>query len=195
MKLNKSFQKNKKSIKSKRGVSSIEFVIGALISIVIFAAFLDFLVISNRMQAMATTMTYLTRTISNQGCLANNPEATCLLRGVTAGYSTDYIKNKKFITSSEIFTQVDEIMRAENIPRTDWTVRINGTTLTSSTTTRLFDFREEIDINITVKARWTNVSNFLLINLPDIEFNSNQTTLSLYKFRIQGSESGFDYGN
>ena len=194
MKLNKLLKKIKKTTKSKKGVSSIELVIGTLISIVVFAGYLDLLVISNRMQAMSTSMTYLTRTISNQGCLANNPESTCRINGA-GGYNRDYIKNKKFITSAQIYKQIEDIMNTENIPKADWRVTVNGVLLTQNTTTKLFDFGEEIEIDIRIKARWTNVSNFLLIKLPDTEFRSNQKTLSLYKYRTHGSDSGFDYGN
>lgn len=194
MQVNNLLKRIKNTIKSKKGLSAIELVIGTLASIVIFAGYLDFLTISNRMQAMSTSMTYLTRTISNQGCLANEPEKTCLINDV-GGYDTDYIKNKKFVTSKEIFEQIETIMKSETIPNSDWEVLINGKKLTRNTQTRLFNFGDEITIDIIIKYQWKNVSNFLLINIPEQEFHSNQTTRSLYQFRNQGSDSGFQYGN
>lgn len=194
MQVNNLLKRIKNTIKSKKGLTAIELVIGTLVSIVVFAGYLDFLTISNRMQAMSTSMTYLTRTISNQGCLANEPEQTCLINGV-GGYDIDYIKNKKFVTSEEIFAQIEAIMKSETIPNTDWEVLINGTKLTRSTQTRLFNFGDEITIDIKIKYRWKNVSNFLPLNLPEQEFRSNQTTRSLYQLRNQGSDNGFQYGN
>lgn len=193
MKLKKLGNKIKKSICSKKGLSTIELVFGALISIIIFAGLLDFLVISNRMQAMSTSMTYLSRTISNQGCLANDPVTTCTVNG-KSGYDIDYIKNKKFTTSTEIFAQVEKIMENEKIPKSDWEVRVDGIKLTSGTTTRLFDFREKISIDIEIKYRWDSISSLLPFNLPEKKFFSNQHIVSSYKLRNQDSNSGFDYG-
>ena len=191
--LKKQNKKLKEIVKSKKGLSSIELVFGALVCIVVFAGYLDFILISNRMQAMSTSMTYLTRTISNQGCLSNNPESNCLINNKT-GYVKDYIKNKKFVTSQELYNEVKSIMDNEKIPTSDWKVLINGSQLTSSTQTKLFNFREEIEIDIKIKYKWSNLSQLLPINIPDKEFTSNQTTLSLYKFRDKGSDSGFQYG-
>lgn len=179
--------------KDKKGLSSIELVFGALISIIIFAGFLDFLIISNRMQAMSTSMTYLSRTLSNQGCLANNPETECLLNGET-GYRIDYIKNKTFVNSDELFQRVENIMRNEGISNDEWSVRINGVELSPRIITPVFDFRDRIDIEIRIEYSWTNISNLLFFNLPGGEFTSNQEIVSSYKFRNENSDSGFEYG-
>ena len=67
------FKKIVKKIKNSkndiRGLSSLEATIGILIVIVLLAGYLDFIVISNKMQALSTTNTYLSRVISNQGCV------------------------------------------------------------------------------------------------------------------------------
>lgn len=186
-------KKSKKAINNKKGMSSIELIFGALASIVIFAGYLDFIFISNRMQAMSTSMTYLSRTISNQGCLSNDPENNCLINGKT-GYKIDYIKNKKFVTSQVLYNEIKSIMDNEHIPTSDWTVYIDGVKLSKATKTKLYNFQEEIDIKITVKYEWKNLASLLPVKHLRGEFTSNQNTVSLYKFRDKGSDSGFQYG-
>lgn len=193
MELKKISKKIKKIIDSKDGLSAIEFVFGALICIILFAGVLDFLTISNRMQAMSTSMTYLSRTISNQGCLANDPVTTCTLDG-NQGYDIDYIKNKKFVTSSEMYQQIERIMSNEKIPNSDWEVRVDGKVLTPGTTTKLFKFRDKIRIDIEIKYQWKSLSSLLPFNIPERKFFSNQQIVNTYKFRNQDSDSGFDYG-
>ena len=192
------FQKITRKIKNIkkdiRGLSSIEAVIGILIAIIIFAGFLDFILISNRMQALSTTNTYLSRVISNQGCIAQNSNS-CVTSDGQGGYDETYIKNGGFIKSEEIFNQVDRIMKSESVPTSDWSVTVDVVPLTSSTQTRLFKFRDIIEIKIEVKYKWTNLSNLLLINLPEQKFTSNQRVVSTYLLRNQDSDSGFDYGD
>lgn len=190
----KKIVKKIKNIKNDvRGLSSLEATIGILIAIVLFAAYLDFIVISNKMQALSTTNTYLSRVISNQGCVAQNPSSCITSDTHEGGYNVDYIKNKTFVKSSEIYNQVDRIMKSESIPSSDWSVTIDGVPLTSNTTTRLFRFREIINIKIEVRYRWNNLSGFLPINLPEQKFTSNQRIVSTYQLRNQGSDIGFDY--
>lgn len=187
------FKTLKERIKNNiKGLSSIEATIGILITIVLFAGFLDFILISNKMQALSTANTYLSRVISNQGCVAQNPNS-CTTSTSTGGYNVDYIKNKTFVKSSEIYNQVDRIMKSEGIPTSDWSVTIDGVPLTSSTQTRLFNFREIINIRIEVFYQWNNLSNFLPINLPKQKFTSNQRIVSTYQLRDKDSNAGFDY--
>ena len=145
------FKKIVKKIKNSkndiRGLSSLEATIGILIVIVLLAGYLDFIVISNKMQALSTTNTYLSRVISNQGCVRQNP-SSCVTSSGESGYNVDYIKNKTFVTSAEIFNQVDKIMRSESVPTSDWSVTIDGVPLTSTTTTRLYQFRDIINIRL-----------------------------------------------
>lgn len=191
------FEKVTKKIKSIkddiRGLSSLEATIGILIAIVLFAAFLDFILISNKMQALSTTNTYLSRIISNQGCVAQNPSSCQTSDTHETGYDVTYIKNKTFVKSSDIYNQVDKIMKSEGIPTSDWSVSIDGNTLTPSTTTRLFRFREIINIKVEVKYKWSNLSGFLPINLPEQKFTSNQRIVSTYQLRNKDSNAGFDY--
>lgn len=192
--MGKNFKNNlKQKLKSKKGLSAIDLVIGALASIILFAGFLDFIIISNRKEAMSTTMTYLSRTMSNQGCLANQ-SSKCLTSDGRAVYDESYIKSKKFTTSSELYGQVLEIMRSQGMTESDFEVFIDGKPLGNDTTTRIFDFGEKIDIRINIRYKWANLSNFMPIDLNYKEEYSHQKVVSTYKVRGEGSDSGFEYG-
>ena len=189
----RSYKLIKRVKNDKRGLSSIEAVIGILTAMVVFAGYLDFIIISNKMQALSTANTYLSRVISNQGCVSETP-SSCQTSDGRTGYDVSYIKYGKFVKSSEIFNEVNRIMKSEGIPSSDWSVTIDGVPLTSSTQTRLFEFQKDvIQIRIEVRYQWSNLSNFLPINLGTQRFVSNQRVVSTYQFRNQGSDTGFDY--
>lgn len=186
----------KKNLKNKKGLSSIELAIGVLIAFLLFAGFLDFLSISNKMQAMSTTSTYLSRVLSNQGCLAQNPSSCVDIDGST-GYNVEYIKNKNFVTSKELYNTVQSIMTHEQIESQDWTVKINNQVLSPNTTTRLFNFRERINVSIEINYNWDSLrllvpggNSFLKGTL-----NSKQSIVSAYKLRNDNGDNGFKYGD
>lgn len=185
--------KNKVNIKDKKGLNSIELVIGVLIALLLFATFLDFLSISNKMQAMTTTSTYLSRVLSNQGCIAKNPNS-CVDSSGNTGYNTEYIKNKNFVTSKELYENINNIMKREKIEAKDWTVKINNHILNENTNTKLFNFRERIEISIEINYKWNMLSQLIPIITKNGTLKSKQSIVSSYKFRNDNGENGFDYG-
>lgn len=185
----------KNKLKEKKGLNSIEMVIGSLIVIALFAGMTDFIKISNRMQSLSSTMTYVSRVLSNQGCLANSPESIYLDSSGRQLYNIDYIKNKKFVRSDTFFNNISEIMKSDGIKDDEWRVFINGERLTSSTTTKLFDFRERIPVKIEIDYTWGTLSDILPINEKTLggTFKTSQEIVSTYKVRELGEDQGFEY--
>lgn len=185
----------KNKIKEKKGLNSIEMVIGSLVVITLFAGMVDFIHISGRMQSISSTISYISKVLSNQGCLANNPESAYAESNGTQLYYIDYIKNKTYVDSRTLFETVRQIMRNDNIEDDEWRVFIDGKKLTSTTKTQLFDFRERIPIEVQIDYEWGTLSGLLPINGDVLSgtLNSAQEVVSTYKIRKDGSDAGFQY--
>lgn len=188
-------KKFKNRLKDKKGLNSIEMVIGSLVVVALFAGMTDFIKISNRMQSLSSTMTYVSKVVSNQGCVAMNPESVYRDSSGRELYNIDYIKNKKYVSSEELYENVSEIMKSDGIPEDDWKVYIDGKRLTPSIKTDLFDFRERIPVEVRIDYRWGTLSNILPVDEDTLggTFKTSQDIVSTYKIREAGSDAGFEY--
>lgn len=187
------FIKNK--IKDKKGVNSIEMVIGSLIVITLFAGMTDFIKISTRMQSISSTINYVSKVLSNQGCLANNPETTYINSSGQQYYYVSYIKNQKYVDSTTLYNTINQIMLSDNIQSNEWKVYIDGQLLTANTKTKVFNFRERIPIKVQINYEWKVLSGILPISNTALSgvLTSSQEIVSTYKIRDAGSDTGFQY--
>lgn len=189
------FSKIKKKLKVKDGLTSIELLVSSLTLIIIFAGLCDFIIISGRMQSISTVMTYMSRTLSVQGCLSNTPEQSYKDTSGKQLYYINYVKHKNYITSREFHTHVKRMMDLEAIPENSWRVYIDGELLTPTVTTPLHDFRDKIEISMEVDYEWRTVSQLLPTagRIITGKFNTSQNIVSTYKIREADSDIGFDY--
>lgn len=187
----------KKNIKSKKGLSSIEMVIGSFVIISLFAVMTDFIRMSSKMQSLSSTINYVSKVLSNQGCITpTNPENIYLSSSGNKLYSMDYIKNKKFITSGELLNTINNIMLSDGIEPDEWRVYIDGVELTSGYTSELYDFRERIPVRVEIDYTWETIGNILPIDNNELSqtLNSSQEIVSIYKVRDLDINEGFEYG-
>jgi hypothetical protein len=193
--MKKLFNRAKTIKTSKKGVSGIELAIGAMMAIVVFAALVDYLIIANRSQAMSSTMTYVSKTLANQSCVATQ------ISNCGSGYVEDYIKNKRFVTTNQLLDQITEIMESEGIPDTQWTVLVGTNPNSLQTIQRnqtiggFGDYGTRIHIEIRIQYRWQALGSYIPVNTNWRVMNSKQSILSLYKIRNKdANNSGFQYG-
>lgn len=188
------FLKNK--FKEKKGLNSIQLAIGTLIMSFLFAGTIDAVNIANRMQSLSSAMTYISKVVSNQGCLTNNPETVYVNEKGEKQYSISYIKNKKYVDASSLYNTILNIMTSDGIPRSDWKVTVGGVTLSPSMKTPLYDFREKIPVTIEIDYSWDMLSSLLPIsnNVLKGKFKTEQEIVSTYKVRDGNSDDGFIYG-
>lgn len=188
------FLKNK--LKEKKGISSLQITIGALIVSFVFAFLCDLVHVSNRMQSISSAMSYVSKVVSNQGCLTNNPESAYVDSSGNRLYEIDYIKNKKYVDANNLYNAVLNIMNSDGIPTSDWKITIGGQTLSANMKTPLYDFRERIPITVEINYSWNTIANMLPINssLLSGTFASSQEIVSNYKIRYANSDEGFIYG-
>lgn len=188
------FLKNK--FKEKKGLNSIQLAIGTLIMSFLFAGTIDAVNIANRMQSLSSAMTYISKVVSNQGCLTNNPETVYVNEKGEKQYSISYIKNKKYVDANSLYNTILNIMTSDGIPRSDWKVTVGGVTLSPSMKTPLYDFREKIPVTIEIDYSWDMLSSLLPIsnNVLKGKFKTEQEIVSIYKVRDGNSDDGFIYG-
>lgn len=188
------FLKNK--FKEKKGLNSIQLAIGTIILSFLFAGTIDAVNIANRMQSLSSAMTYVSKVVSNQGCLTNNPETVYVNERGEKQYSISYIKNKKYVDASSLYNTILNIMTSDGIPRSDWKVTVGGVTLSPSMKTPLYDFREKIPVTIEIDYSWDTLSNLLPIsnNVLKGKFKTEQEIVSTYKVRDGNTDDGFIYG-
>lgn len=186
----------KNKIKEKQGLSSLEMVIGALVIVAVFAGMMDFINISNRMQSLSSTMSYVSKVLSIQGCITSgNPEAIYLDSSGKQLYDTDYIKTGKFVNANTLFNTVNEIMSSDGIESDEWRIYIDGALFTPGHTSKLYDFRERIPVRVEIDYTWETIGNLLPINnnLLSGTFNTSQEIVSVYKIRELDINDGFEY--
>lgn len=188
------FLKNK--FKEKKGLNSIQLAIGTIILSFLFAGTIDAVNIANRMQSLSSAMTYISKVVSNQGCLTNNPETVYVNERGEKQYSISYIKNKKYVDASSLYNTILNIMTSDGIPRSDWKVTVGGVTLSPSMKTPLYDFREKIPVTIEIDYSWDTLSSLLPIsnNVLKGKFKTEQEIVSTYKVRDGNTDDGFIYG-
>ena len=188
------FLKNK--FKEKKGLNSIQLAIGTIILSFLFAGTIDAVNIANRMQSLSSAMTYISKVVSNQGCLTNNPETVYVNERGEKQYSISYIKNKKYVDASSLYNTILNIMTSDGIPRSDWKVTVGGVTLSPSMKTPLYDFREKIPVIIEIDYSWDTLSSLLPIsnNVLKGKFKTEQEIVSTYKVRDGNTDDGFIYG-
>lgn len=189
------FLKNK--IKEKDGLNSIELVIGSLVIVMLIAGLTDFINVSNRMQSVSSTMNYVSKIVSNQGCLSPNPETSYTKNGKQL-YFKSYIKDERYVTPAQLYTAINTIMNSDGISSNEWRVYVDGQLLSSTTETQLFNFRDRIPIVVEVDYNWNTLANLLPINnsLLAGTFRSRQEIISTYSVRSDTSDdTGFTYGD
>ena len=187
----------KNKLKEKKGLNSIQLAIGVLILSFLYAGISDAVNVSNRMQSLSSAMTYISKVVSNQGCLTNNPESVYVSATGERLYNIDYIKNKKYVTASELYNAILNIMTSDGIPTSDWKVTVGGVNLSPTMKTPLYDFRERIPVTIEINYSWDTLSSLLPIsnNVLKGSFKTEQEIVSTYKIRDGSSDDGFIYGN
>lgn len=147
-------QKLIRGAKDKKGVSSLEIVIGLLIFLIVFCFLLDLLILIWKFSVIAQTNTQVARIAGIQGGASTSPPA-----GYPGGSSN-------YITITELNKIVRDKFDSAGIKSTEWEARVgNGRIGRSGNTTAYHDYKDDFTVEITVDYRWDFMSNILPGNL------------------------------
>ena len=182
----------------KKGITSIEAVIGTIIFLFIFCATCDLITLSNRYSSLTDTGKELARTISVQGgALASKP----------GGYASNYY------TISQIQNMVSEQMEAAGFEPGSYAVSIDYTMIYNDTTeasenydqsqtiiyfddtgalqatpTQKIDYLSDFTLKITARYKWLFMSTFIPNRVTYLTISMPGTSEWKYNYDAWASE-------
>lgn len=157
----------RKVTKGKKGMSSLEFVIGILIFLLIFAALVDIVMIGVKFSATTQTIQHVTRIAGTQG-------------GIMSSVPQNYPGGgDAYHTAYQVREAVEESMNNAGIDSTDYTLKVGNRTLTTSGTGKI-DYQEPVKVHMEVNYEWKLLSNFLPGKM-EFTLPATRTTVSEFK--------------
>ena len=174
-------KKIKMKLNNKKGSAVIEFVIALLILVTLIAFVVDILIVGNKRFLVAQETTEIARVIGIQGGVSSV---------VPAGYPGG---NKAYLTSIEMYKQIDEKMKGSNIENTEWQANlteynksgqaIRKVILTPQTVFKV-DYMNSMDIQIEASYNWTLMSQVTggLLDVADV--GAKRHTVSEFKYNF-----------
>lgn len=166
------FQKAIYNLKNKKGVSTIEIVIGVLIFIVVLCFMMDLLILMWKFSVIAQTNTEVARIAGIQGGFLNTPPDA-----YPGG-------NKNYVTISELESMLNDKFKSAGIASNEWEIRIGGNggiTKNGAKRPVRFDYKETFSVEISVDYRWDFMSNILPGNLRQT-ITSKRPAMSEWKY-------------
>lgn len=162
--------KNKitKVLKNKKGFSSIEIAIGAMVFLIAVCGLVDLTSVLRKLNTMSVQSSYIARTVGRQG-------------GLKPSTPTNY-DDGDYITSAQLYSNVQKSFNMSGVPDTMWQATVNGQILSPSTSLPIVTYGTEIPIKITIKYNWGLVSNFIPGRISQTK-QSYRTVVSSFKYR------------
>lgn len=159
-----------KKLKEKKGVSSIEFVIGLMILLMIACFLLDVMILGFQLQSYSSINSNFTRTLAVQG-------------GVRTSAPTGYPGGNLAYTNSSALNQIVRTnMESSGIQPGSYQIRVNGINFGSNSNIEV-DYLGNIRTEIVLTYRWAFTSNFIPGNIVTTH-TSRRNTLSEFKYNF-----------
>lgn len=166
-------------LNNNRGSAVIEFAIALLILVMLIAFVVDILIVGNKRFIVAQETTEIARVIGLQGGVSSI---------VPAGYPGG---NNTYLTSSEMYKQIEEKMKDSKIKNDEWTATlteysktgqaIRRVTLNPRTTFKV-DYMNSMDIQIEASYNWTLMSQISGGLLDEANVGAKRHTVSEFKY-------------
>lgn len=156
--------------KDKKGMTSIEVVIGVLIFVIIFSFLLDIMIVSWKFSVVAQTNTEVARITGLQGgALTSAPD------GYPGG-------NSGYITINKLNDLVSEKMKTAGFKDSDWSMSIgSGGIGSNGVRSARYDYQETFTTKLEAKYRWEFMSNWIPGNLEQT-IRSKRISISEWKY-------------
>lgn len=160
-------KKIKNLSKDKKGMSSIEFGIGALIIIVLLCFAIDVAVFIYKFTVVSEVSSYVARTTALQG-------------GALNAAPNNYSKlSQYYVTSSDMYGNLTKMFEKVGLTDAEWKVEINDVGFKGHPT-KQFDYQDIITVNVVMDYEWTFSKHVLPLKPSTI--GSAKATVSEYKY-------------
>ena len=137
--------KIRKKLKETKGLNTIEVAICSMIILVAIGGLLDLNGIMKKFNATSSTTSYIARTISKQGGVRMNKPSS---------FSGEYV------TSQSLYSDVKSNLNNAGIKDSEFTVKINGYTLSSSSNVPIVTYGDDLKVELTINYSWKLLSQF-----------------------------------
>lgn len=164
-------------LKNKKGLSTLEIVIGVFIFIIVLCFLMDLLILNWKFSVIAQTNTQVARIASIQGGVLNSPP-----QAWPGG-------NSNYITISELNDILNDKFQSAGIASNEWEIRIGSGGISKSGTKSpvSYDYKEVFSVEITVDYRWDFMSNIIPGNLRQT-ITSKRPAMSEWKYNYDSWE-------
>lgn len=152
---------------NKKGISSLTMIAGLLIAFIAIGGLADLTVLQTKFSALSSQSGYVARVVARQG-----------------GVQTERVPNYhgRYVSTSELYTNIQRGMEHAGISDDEWTLRINNHEIQPTTNIPLVDYEEYILVELTIDYDWMFTNNFV----PGDMSNSRTTSkkiLNTYRIR------------
>lgn len=151
----------------KKGMTTLEIVIGMLICIMMLCGLIDVTNILQKTTALSSVNAYVSRVVADQG-----------------GVDTKEINNfaGEYITSAQVYSNVKKIMNNSGVEDEDWGVYIGQVRLSPATKTGPVEYGSTVNVRVVVNYKWDLTSNYVPGNLNN-NMSSSSRVFTTHKIR------------
>lgn len=149
---------------------AIEIMVGMMAFILVLCFLTDLLILGWKFSVVSQVNSYVTRTAGIQGGILSSAP-----HGFPGG-------NDAYINTYEMRAKIDSYFSGAGVEPDEYTVRVNGRDIMTSTNTHQIDYREPVETHITLEYKWDLMSNFIPGEFSQT-INSKRSAVSEFKYR------------
>lgn len=155
---------------NKKGSMAIEIVIGMLAFILVLSFLMDLLMLSWKFYVISSVSSDVARTAGIQGGFRSYAPS-----GFQGG-------DAEYMSSSDMSGKIADEFEKAGIDAGEYTVKVNGYSITNGGATPEVDYRKDIKTEIKVDYRWDFIDNFIPGQLTQ-KITSKRSAVSEFKYR------------
>lgn len=161
--------KIKRLVKDKKGaIESLYHVIGVIMLLLSLGAFLDFMIVQQKIQTSNQFATEVARVAGIQGGILNR---------APLGYPGG---SRAYINSKDIMDMAERVFQGVGITSDRYRIKINGTTITNTRGSSEIDYKSPIEVEVAIQYDYMFLGRVL--GWRDVVFTSRRVAVSEWKY-------------
>lgn len=161
--------KIKKLVKDKKGaIESLYHVIGVIMLLMALGAFLDFMIVQQKIQTSNQVATEVARIAGIQGGILNRAP-----QGYPGG-------DRAYVNNRNITDIINEVLREVGIGEGDYELTINNTRVNNSSGSNRIEYKRPVNVKLTIKYDYMFLGRIL--NWRENRFSSKRVSVSEWKY-------------
>lgn len=174
--MNQLLQMLKERMKNKAGMTTFEVGISVIIVLMALAGFVDMVNNSQKMDTASSVTGYVGRVVGNQG-------------GISTAPTEHHVGN--YVTSAQLYREVQIILANGGIPEEDFKLLINGTEIKPETAMAPLEFGTRMKVELQVSYSWALISQLVPGTMEGNQVSSREVISS---FKVRDQDINTEYG-